>query len=83
MANDAFHIKPWRARLRREGHEQVALGLHLVRWIVLGALSGVLAGLSSWIFLEGLDRVTTFRGHHPWLLYLLPAAGLVVGAAYH
>jgi H+/Cl- antiporter ClcA len=43
----------------------------------------VLAGVSSWFFLEGLDRVTTFRLDHPWLLWLLPVAGLFVGLGYH
>lgn len=72
-----------RARWRIEAIEQVALGAHLVRWIVLGAVSGVLAGVSSFVFLEGLDRVTEFRLSHTWLLWLLPAAGLVIGLAYH
>jgi H+/Cl- antiporter ClcA len=53
------------------------------RWIVLGAMSGVLAGLASWIFLEGLDRVTEFRIEHPGIVWLLPLAGLVIGLAYH
>jgi H+/Cl- antiporter ClcA len=55
----------------------------LCRWAVLGALSGALAGASSFVFLAGLDRVTDLRLEYPWLLYLLPVAGLVVGAAYH
>ena len=33
--------------------------------------------------LEGLDRVTSFRLDHGWLVWLLPAAGLVIGLAYH
>ncbi|MGE0877515.1 MAG: chloride channel protein [Acidimicrobiia bacterium] len=56
---------------------------HLLRWIALGVLSGALAGLSAYVFLEGLDRVTRLRTDHRWLLALLPLAGLVVGAAYH
>jgi H+/Cl- antiporter ClcA len=64
--------------------EQVAFGRQLARWIVLGALSGVLAGLSSWVFLRGLERVTRFREDgRQWLVYLLPLAGLGMGAAYH
>lgn len=63
--------------------EQGELVVHLLRWIVLGAVSGVLAGVSSYVFLEGLDRITEFRLDHEWLLWFLPAAGLVIGAAYH
>lgn len=70
-------------RFRRELDDQIRLGAHLLRWIILGAASGVLAGIASYVFLEGLDRVTEFRIDHPWLLYLLPAAGLVIGLAYH
>ena len=63
---------------------QVALFLHLVRWAVLGALSGILAGLSSWVFLKGLGYVTDWREDgRQWLLYFLPLAGLGMGAAYH
>lgn len=72
-----------RSRWQSEAIEQAELVVHLVRWIVLGAISGVLAGLSSFVFLEGLDRVTRFRVAHEWLLFLLPAGGLVIGLAYH
>lgn len=57
--------------------------MHLVRWIVLGAASGVLAGLASYAFLEGLDRVTDFRLEHRGIIFLLPVAGLVIGLLYH
>lgn len=56
----------------------------LARWIVLGALSGVLAGLSSWVFLKGLEKVTRFRvDGRQWLVFLLPLAGLAMAALYH
>ena len=71
------------SRWRIELTEQIALGTHLIRWLVLGGVAGVMAGMSSFVFLEGLDRVTAFRLDHPWLLYLLPVAGLVIGMAYH
>ena len=57
--------------------------LRLLRWVVLGAMSGVLAGLASYVFLWVLDRVTEFRLVHDWLVWLLPVAGLVIGLAYH
>lgn len=50
---------------------------------MLGVLSGLLAGVSSWAFLEGLDRVTRYRLEHSWLPWLLPIGGLVVGLGYH
>lgn len=70
-------------RLRREALEQIGLALHLLRWICLGALSGILAGGSSWVFLEVLDRITRVRVSHDWIVLLLPAAGLLIGLVYH
>lgn len=55
----------------------------IARRIVLGAAAGVLAGLSSAVFLTALDWATTTREDHPWLLWLLPLAGLAIGVAYH
>ncbi len=72
-----------RQRWRREVVEQLTLVGHLGRWILLGAASGALAGLSSFVFLEVLDRITRLRTSHGWLLWLLPVAGLVIGATYH
>jgi H+/Cl- antiporter ClcA len=57
--------------------------VRIARWVLLGSASGVLAGLSSALFLETLDRVTEARLEHDWLIALLPLAGLVIGLAYH
>jgi H+/Cl- antiporter ClcA len=35
------------------------------------------------LFLDGLDRVTDYRVEHPWLPWVLPGGGLVIGVAYH
>lgn len=55
---------------------------HVVRWIVFGTMVGVLAGLSSSAFLVSLDWATQTRAEQPWLLWLLPAAGFLVGLVY-
>jgi H+/Cl- antiporter ClcA len=72
-----------RALVQFDLREQADLIAHLVKWIALGVIVGVLAGLSSAGFLFTLDHVTEFRVDHPWLLWLLPVAGLVVGMTYH
>ena len=54
-----------------------------LRWLPLGAASGVLAGLACWAFLEALTWATNTRLDHGWLVWLLPVAGLAVGLAYH
>lgn len=55
----------------------------LVRWLLLGAASGVLAGAACWVFLTALDDATDARLAHPWLIWLLPVAGLTIGWSYH
>lgn len=72
-----------RAVLRFDVAEQLDLARFLVRWTVLGAVVGVVAGLASAGFLVTLDWATETRIEQPWLLWLLPVAGLVVGLAYH
>ena len=69
--------------LHVDAREHGRLLWHLVRWTALGAVVGVLAGLSSAAFLESLRWATDLRGRHGWLLFLLPVAGLVVGLVYH
>ncbi|UOQ81989.1 chloride channel protein [Hymenobacter sp. 5414T-23] len=55
----------------------------ILRWLVLSALIGVLAGSASAYFLVSLEWVTTYRELHEWIIMWLPLAGLVVGAGYH
>lgn len=57
--------------------------LYLLRWLLLSAAVGALAGTASAGFLVSLDWVTRWRETHPWALALLPAAGLLIGLAYH
>jgi H+/Cl- antiporter ClcA len=54
-----------------------------VRWTLLAAASGVLAGLASAAFLAGLDWATQTRLEHPALVWFLPVAGLAIGLLYH
>jgi H+/Cl- antiporter ClcA len=63
--------------------EQVRLIAYLVKFAALGAVVGVLAGASSAGFLTSLSWATRTREDHSWLLFLLPAAGFVIGIGYH
>jgi H+/Cl- antiporter ClcA len=62
--------------------EHKVLAAHLLKWLLLGGTVGIAAGSASALFLWSLDRVTTVRQNHLFLLYLLPLAGLLVGSAY-
>ena len=57
--------------------------MHVARWVVLASFVGAAAGLLSAAFIETLDWTTRTRGASGWLIWLLPVAGLAVGAAYH
>lgn len=54
----------------------------LVRWLILAGGTGVILGVIGGLFSRGIDMVTGYRNDHPWMLYLLPLAGLVIVALY-
>ncbi len=55
----------------------------VLRWALLSVLCGVGAGLTSFVFLVGLDLVTKTRLSHSWLVWLLPVGAGLTGLAYH
>jgi H+/Cl- antiporter ClcA len=63
--------------------EQLSLLRSLAKWTGLGTLVGILGGSASALFLFGLDLATQTRGEQPWLLWLLPVGGFLVGWVYH
>ncbi len=63
--------------------EQVRIGRYLFKWALLASIVGVLGGTASAVFLLSLDFATETRLQNPWLLYLLPVAGLLIGLLYH
>lgn len=64
---------------------QEALGraTHVARWVVLASVIGAMSGALSAAFIESLSWATRTRESHDWIVFALPLAGLVVGAAYH
>jgi H+/Cl- antiporter ClcA len=50
--------------------------------MTLGVASGLLAGGGAFVFLEGLDVMTSGRDTWSWLLWLLPAVGLMWGVVH-
>ncbi len=69
--------------LRSYSAECSALWKSLLRGGLLGAPVGVLCGLSSALFLHSLEWATRTQQTHPWLLFLLPVAGFLIGLIYH
>lgn len=61
------------------------LGLYgkaLLKWLLVSSLVGLPCGLLGSAFHLGVEVATEFRGGHPWVLYTLPAAGLLAVAIY-
>lgn len=56
--------------------------LRLTRLIVLAGASGAAAGVAAYAFLETLSWATRFRIEHGWMIWLLPAVGLLIGVVY-
>lgn len=56
---------------------------HLLQWTILVVPVAVLAGSASAGFLWALEFVTRLRWENPWLLFLLPVGGALVGWVYH
>ncbi|MDE6281032.1 MAG: chloride channel protein, partial [Oscillospiraceae bacterium] len=56
--------------------------LALSRWLVLAVLTGLACGLAGAAFSWSVARVTALRLAHPWLLFCMPLAGLLIAWSY-
>ncbi|MBJ6760674.1 chloride channel protein [Myxococcaceae bacterium JPH2] len=54
----------------------------LAQWLSLGSVVGGVCGVASAVFLYLLEKATEWRVGHEEMVYLLPVAGLVLGALY-
>lgn len=67
-----------RERLRHVGQYVLVL----IKWLAVGALVGAVGGVVGSVFHIGVDYATRFREGHSWIIYLLPAAGLLIVGLY-
>jgi H+/Cl- antiporter ClcA/PII-like signaling protein len=69
--------------------EHLALGQYVLKWLLIAAPVGAIIGSAVALFLWALDQVTQLRWASdtsfglPWLLFLLPVAGIGIGLMYH
>ncbi|MCI8916395.1 MAG: chloride channel protein [Oscillospiraceae bacterium] len=54
----------------------------LGQWLVLSGLTGLACGGAGAAFTWCVARAAALRGAHPWLLFLMPLAGLAIVWAY-
>lgn len=52
------------------------------KWLGVALVTGVLCGAVGTVFHIGVHRVTELRAAQPWLLYTLPALGLLIVGLY-
>lgn len=71
-----------RVPIRFHHSEHRALAATLIRWCLLGAWVGTLAGCASALFLVALGWATQFREAHPAMLWGLPIAGIGIVLLY-
>lgn len=67
-----------KARLRAILPTARALG----QWVVLAGLTGLACGLAGAAFAWCVAQATALRAAHPWLLLLMPLAGLAIVLSY-
>ena len=54
-----------------------------IKWIYIAICTGFFGGVVGICFHKSVDLATELRVEHPWLLWLLPIAGLVIVGFYH
>ncbi len=52
------------------------------KWLLLAVATGLMAGAAGTLFHFVLEEAALLRVAHGWLLYCLPAAGLIIAASY-
>lgn len=54
----------------------------LLKWVITCCLVGLSVGTTCAFFLFSLNGVTHYRENHPWIIYGLPFAGLIIAFSY-
>ena len=66
----------------KNNFRQITIAGHLIRWTIFTIPVSLVVGSLVAFFLWLLDIVTALRWQHQWLLYLLPAAGIIIYLSY-
>lgn len=56
---------------------------HLIKWLPISLIIGILAGTASAALLASLEWATDWRESHQWIIALLPIGGFLSGWIYH
>ena len=69
--------------LKSKIHETRVFTGTFFKWIGVSLLIGLFGGLIGSVFYKSIAAVTALRTTHPWLIWLLPAGGVLIVALYH
>ncbi len=69
--------------LSHHAREHLSLAAYAARWMALVLPVAAAIGSAVAFFLWLLDRATTTRWENPWLIWLLPVAGIGIVMVYH
>lgn len=70
-------------KLKASALEALHQGRDFVQDLLVALLTGAICGVVGSLFHLAVDWATEIRTEHRWLLYLLPAAGLLIATLYH
>lgn len=68
---------------RWDYREHLNLAIFVLKWLAICLPLGAAVGSMVALFLWSLEQVTQIHWQYPWLLYLLPLAGIASGLLYH
>ncbi len=54
-----------------------------IKWGITSVVVGIIGGILGSVFHSGIDYVTSLRQNNTFLIYLLPAGGVVIAGMYH
>lgn len=76
------HCKEGVFVLKRQFHSSVLYLWAFLRWMLTGVLIGALLGVIGAFFAICVEKATHIRTHHDFLIWLLPAGGLLIALMY-
>ena len=53
------------------------------KWVLFGVLVGLVVGFCASVFAKTILLATSFRLAHTWIIFLMPAAGIIIVYLYH
>lgn len=56
---------------------------YFLKWTAISCMMGCVGGLAGCCFAKCVSFVTNFRVNHDWMLFFMPAAGLLIVYLYH